>query len=292
MKLNRALGIRSIRFESLNDLLNTQPTLEANRRLMRILKANSLVGQIGADSWDAVINKAVNGDAYLLKELQERRRALSGLSKKEPLHSIVTLPKRRRRRCKGSQGDHLDIHRVYQGQLDKAWETRKKVELQSRSKLYTVLIDVGGLSRVEFSSSLWRGAVAFQITDELIKAGKSVKIVVGAAAVNVVDNGDIVTTDIVVKEHNEPLSMERLAAMSNIGFHRVFNFKARCYLDSRCANNMGHTANYLETNGPVDPTGTPQDVSHYVYVGRSVTQQQAVCNLKTIYSGLKLNEIK
>lgn len=293
MRINQKDNVYSVRFESLADLLAHEPTLEANKKALYNLRyqwsrrfiGTSVAGAAGAAE---VINNAVYGSDKLLNELEKRRKLLKRHDTTAQFE-FSTITKRKRKRVKRGQGDELDIHAVYQGQLDRAWSTREHVEIETNANLYTVFIDVGGLANVDFNDSLWRGVAAYKITDDLIKAGKSVRVVVGAAAKGVIvgSHNAIVTTDIIVKNYNEPLSMERLAAMSNIGFHRVFNFKARCFCESRISTLFGFTNDYLRNSGPIEDTGVKQDVSKYIYIDRSTSLHNAVNNLERIYKKIK-----
>lgn len=283
------IKVTSIRFDSLRELLDTTFENKGNEKVWADIKRYELSRSfINAPSPEAVIDKAINGDEETLRILEAHRSRLDR-TKREPQHMLSAQKKRRRKRVRADQGDELDIHKVYAGQLDRAWEARKHIEVDKDQNLYTVFIDVGGLARVQFSTTLWRGAVAYQIVDDLIKAGKSVKVVVGAAAVGVIkgDMRRVVTTDIVVKHYNEPLSMTRLAAMSNIGFHRVFNFMSRCLQPKGVEPSMGSTHDYLRNNGPIEDVGVAQDVSKYIYVDRCCSLSDALHNLEKIYGGLK-----
>jgi len=271
----------SIHFNSLGELMTAKPSNPHNQGNFDYVKTRPATFFLGDMNAEQVIQKAVVGDESLLKMLHKKASRLA--QGEYTSTSIETVQKRKRKRIKGAQGDELDIHAVYQGKLDRAWSSRKHVEIDAQASLYTVMIDVGATVAVGVDESMWRAVVAHKVADELITAGKSVRIIVGSGARNVISGSRIVTTDIVVKNYNEPLSMERLAAMSHAGFHRVFNFMARCMVEQNVNQSMGSSFNYLKDHRPAHM----EDSEEYIYVAQSVNEYQAKHNIKEIFDKIR-----
>lgn len=273
--------IVSIHFDSVIDLIDSEgPSSEhrINNQVFNKLKPGGTgrrdsnrggrwYGK-GVGSHDQVYGNALLGwqDGYsMMEELSNQLKFSTG---GKSINDKVV--KRRRKRRKGSQGDEVDIHKVYQGQLDTAWNRTIREEFDTQHQLVTIMIDVGTRGYVHANDTFWTGAVATLVVDELQKAGKSVKVIVGSAADGVsISNWKLTTTSIVVKNYNEPLSLERLAAMSYAGFHRTFNFLARCFTPYRLSTGMGSSVTKLNTQPPIQ-IQDEIDAGHtrYIYLKR------------------------
>lgn len=178
-----------------------------------------------------VIDKALIGNQKLYDSLQEKimllNRRCGQFSTDENLE-IVKKPKRRK--VWKDQGDELDIHKVYAGQLSEAWRTTVREAVSVKHSLITLFIDISGIATVDVFQSLWRSAVAVKMLDDLLKAGKSVRVIVGGASNGVYIGRNAPYTGcqaVTVKQYNESLSVDRLAAMSHLGFFRTFGFAAK-----------------------------------------------------------------
>ena len=139
--------------------------------------------------------------------------------------------RKRRKRSRGDNGMAVDMERVYNGQLETAWTRMKHVQkIQQSPRNVVVFIDVSTAASVSASSSLWRGALAFGITQYLIQAGYSVKVV-GGAIVRALYEGegskDVTTMSCTVKEYDSHISPDHLALVSSVAFMRHYVFKAQ-----------------------------------------------------------------
>lgn len=288
--------ITSVHFDSMHDLLEFKPT-ECNRttfgsRIDSNTKGTSWYGPGNHSSHD-VIKHAYEGWLEGYAELSNMLNKLdaTGHAKEE----MAKISKRRRKRYKSNQGYEVDIHAINQGRLDRAWTNIRRQVVDARHKLITVMIDVGGTAGEDVFASLWRAAVAVKLTDALISAGKSVRIVVGSYAVGVYDShpGYRTTTSIVVKQYNEPLSLERLAGMAHLGFHRVFNFKARAAHYWKCSYGYGASTNGLDKKENI-PLQFRQDLeegyTEYVYLSRSRNMASAQQSMKSALQQLHMGD--
>lgn len=209
-------------------------------------------GGMGGYSWlgcangQGVLKRVANGWPEGRAKAESMAEELDIPELKEPVASVI---ERKRKRRRGDFGNEVDIHRVNQGHCDTAWERIVKVNKTNQSKAVTLFINTGGLSEVQFDQSMWRAAATLAIYKLLSRAGRSVRVVVGSIAQDVYPSlgQHYATTAAVVKDFQEPLDIDKLAAMANIGYHRVFNFRARlCHSKLRCSNYMGRTVGGTE----------------------------------------------
>lgn len=134
---------------------------------------------------------------------------------------------RRRRKHFADFGDDVDMQRVYAGNLDRAWDSFKMVEDTTRPKAITIAVGVMGNHRVEPEQFFWRGATALLIADALTTAGISVRIIGYSHTEKVWKHGPRITRrQWVVKDHGQPLDLDRLTLMlCSGGFARHYSFK-------------------------------------------------------------------
>lgn len=116
----------------------------------------------------------------------------------------------RRKTVWGEQGDELDIHRVYCGQLASAW--RKQARPARRSVRHISLgVDCLILGNISAEVLFWRGAAVIRLCDLLTEFGYIVSVVSGfrGRTVQGHENLDCVVT---VKQPDQPVSLSDLAA--------------------------------------------------------------------------------
>jgi len=131
--------------------------------------------------------------------------------------SLATPVDRRRRNRRGPQGDSLDIHAVYRGQLDVAWT--RPVRTNARGPQRVDLVANMICSGAENAEVLaWRGAAAIAIADRLTAAGYQVRIIVGFGGRC---SGAPLSCRITVKDHGGPLDVSTAAAVMVPGFFRA-----------------------------------------------------------------------
>lgn len=131
---------------------------------------------------------------------------------------------KKRKRTKSNFGNELDIHKVYSGQLDRAWDATKIVQVNESLKFVTIVCDILQNWNVPALPSLWSMAVICTLADYIESCGKNVEIIVGGAGRGTNYNKQYTTISVCVKKYNERLAIERLCAMSHLGFARSFLF--------------------------------------------------------------------
>jgi len=292
----RRIGVvESIHFESLIDLIDTSEnsvSIHDNRWAYRKhISMTDLSGKDprwfgkGNNNYKDVMDKALSGDPAMLENLNDKI-SLFKKGEMENKFESRSVKKAKRKKVRAEFGEEIDIHKVYQGQLDKAWSSHKRIEIDVEHHLVTLFVDVGGLRNEKVSDSLWRAAVAVKVADDLIKAGKSVQVVIGSSCTNLHSEAEVVMTSIVVKKYNEPLSMERLAAMSHLGFHRTFNFGARAFSTGSISRTMGYSSDHCETIPPIQMYEDVESGSvKYIYIPRCLSLYDANMAIDNIYKG-------
>jgi hypothetical protein len=132
----------------------------------------------------------------------------------------------RRKLSRADQGDELDIHSVYAGNLDRAWTRR--VRKHTRTPLTVrIVVQTNLLAGMKPEELFWRGAAAVKLSDLLTTAGYNVEIVGALASEKVCgrEGVDFLAT-MMLKESKAPLDIEQLAGViCNAGFHRLFGFR-------------------------------------------------------------------
>jgi hypothetical protein len=128
----------------------------------------------------------------------------------EGITDAVTPKSVRRRRVWSDQGDALDIHRVYSGQLDTAWTRTVRSPANARI-LQTVVVDSLDSGGVSADVIFWRGAAVVTLADRLQAAGYAVEVV-SAWTGKVSSTGERMVCRVVCKPHSAPLDLPTLAA--------------------------------------------------------------------------------
>lgn len=136
----------------------------------------------------------------------------------------------KRKLTRADQGDELDIHSIYRGDLEHAWTSRRRKH--TRAKLTVRIVAQTNLLAAMYHEELfWRGAAVVKLSDMLTAAGYNVEII-GALASDKVDGKkfDFLCT-FPLKAASQPLDCEQLAGvLCNAGFHRLYGFRAYCAL--------------------------------------------------------------
>jgi hypothetical protein len=244
----------SVHFDSIVDYIEAKPSPE-NAELYKSLSNRSVSdarvfrGWFGpnASTYQEVTNLGLVGDKDLFQSLQDKvdkLRESLGMHRRDYSAAIKQV---RRVRERAAQGDELDIHSVYQGRLDVAWGRTKRIEMDHETKLVTLLIDNEDNANVNAEDTLWRSAVAVLLTEELEAAGKSVRIITyGASSGAFLGTRKNCTVTITIKDYNSSLSLDRLAAMTHIGFGRGPGFVAMTMQPYKVHRHLGGSVSYSD----------------------------------------------
>ena len=146
--------------------------------------------------------------------------------------SIPILANVKRRLSKGPEGDYLDIHQVYRGNISTAW-TKKRRKAGSGPKRFQLLTKLGANCSVKGEVLFWRGVAMAALAKSIVEAGHAVEIIGHSTVQDVFTNGrkrvsssEVVTVKL--KEFGMPLDLENLAVTACLaGFYRYFLFLIR-----------------------------------------------------------------
>jgi hypothetical protein len=169
--------------------------------------------------------------AYGWPELRERCiKMLNGIELDLPLFPTMSQV-RRRKRIRDEQGDALDIGRVWNGQLDTAWERPVRTERNAmNTKRITVAFDVTANAYVSNDMAMWRAALCTLLVDSLARAGRVFEIWVVDSTASPFTWGSHMPMKLwsawCVKRTGDPLLLDRVCAMVSVGFMRTAGFMA------------------------------------------------------------------
>lgn len=159
------------------------------------------------------------------------------------------------------QGDSLDIHRVFNGQLDAAWRRTKRRQMPAtRQVVITFPLFVSWMHSAE--KLFWCGAAALKLADLLTEAGYSVAIIGVHGTTN---NGNYCYDSLTVKTADQPLDINAVVvAMAFPGFSRTMGFKALMSIPFPITSGLG-TAIYDATE-PLEALGyLPEECAHGLF---------------------------
>lgn len=219
----------SFEWESFEDFLLD---FEASKKLdPAFVSAHLRDAGYGGDSWygtsggaKAVLEKTQNGWPELRTAMIDK---VKGMELEIPVFPSMTHTRRRKRQW-GEHGDTLDINRVWNGQLDRAWQRPVRVErLSQNMRRISLAFDVTANAGVTNESALWRGALCMLLVDSLARAGRTFEIYVIDSTIGAFPSGPRrLWTSWLVKSSSMPIVPDRLAAMVSVGYMRTVGFAA------------------------------------------------------------------
>lgn len=281
----------SVQFDSITDLMEVNSDLFPHENSISIGKI--INGTDERRNWygsylnsKQVLNSALLGDKVLYEKHLKSKVAV--LKEGECSSSEQSIKSIKRKTVYGSMGDELDIHKIYQGRADTAWRKTKRVEVAQKFHLVTILIDYGGCSSERVSDSLWRSAVAIKIYEELLKAGKSVRIVSGSlVGEGMIGTKKLLSTTIGIKRYNEQLSVERLAAMTNISFYRSAGFIAMYSQKRNTTDYLGRPMQLTENLSLQLQEEENMGHTKFVRIGRVSSRREAMHSVEQCYQQME-----
>lgn len=147
----------------------------------------------------------------------------------EKAAGTIKLPPKmdtRRRRVRGDQGDSLDIHSVYRGQLDRAWERMGKREVTS-PPMVSIVINSIIMASTDKTVISYRGAVGVVLCQLLERFGYRVRLVVARGGEARVSGGrdEKFSCRTIVKDYGKPLDRETVACATHPAMQRVLGIR-------------------------------------------------------------------
>ena len=184
------------------------------------------------------------------------------------------------------EGDTIDADRALVGQLE-FWR-RTERRLVSGTAPITVVAQWGGICDLSTEAMFWVGASALVACDMLESAGYSVAIVATNTSVCIGsddDNGKIMQTDVVLKDHGEPMRVDALASvLCHAGIFRTYGLQTMRNSAFSCTKGYGATRDAtsyeIESTrkrcGEIDPSA--------VVARRTETREDCITEIKRIIS--------
>jgi hypothetical protein len=139
-----------------------------------------------------------------------------GVDLMQEVSSQVTMPAPRQiRRVQRwmSQGDDIDMQKVWNGDLDTAWRGTHR-DYRSGPQRVRLLVDAIESGGEDSKTMRWRGVAALKLADALTEAGYSVQI---ESVINCKDSSDDQKRFVmrcIVKDYTQPVDLLTLAATS------------------------------------------------------------------------------
>jgi hypothetical protein len=171
-----------------------------------------------------------NGWPDGLKMIEEYSRQVTEL---DVLPSTAAIRRRRKRR--GDAGDDLHMDRVWNGDLDNAWDRMvKEPQIGKSVRHVSLFVNIWTQSGVNWRDTLWRAVAVIKLADALQRSGRHVRITAGMVSRDVYAGWRHPTVHAFrVKDYNEPMNMQNLALTVTAMFLRTMGWRMY-YLGERC----------------------------------------------------------
>lgn len=239
----------------------------------------------GVPTFDEAKSKTDNGWPELrdmLYPIIEKLKARVDLASVE----AVTIATRRRKRQRQDYGDSLDMHRVWGGHLDTAWERPVRRNILTPTQRYaTIFADLGMLASAGFTAGLWRAAAAYCMYEMLTRMGISTEIWTGDSGIGALAGfaPHLTWNGVRIKNYTETLNDERLAVMTSATFFRTYGFAVIHAMPYQVAYGLGVTG-----TGLVKPLRDRHQNGERVFrVGECLNEESAVQEVTRIINQLK-----
>lgn len=206
------------------DLSKREPPQTGNARAWQSYKGDSFITSRhssffnGIQSWREARELFEHGWTSGAEHLKALRQTFD--------FDLPAAKSRRRVTTVGADGDELRIDRALAGDWDHAWRTSRRVWQSGNTAidLYTAFGATADCSQEEL---FFRGVTGLLVADLLEQAGYVVTLTCGNVSLFRKQNFALVS-NIVVKESNEPLRIDSLAALAcHAGVFRTLGFRLK-----------------------------------------------------------------
>jgi hypothetical protein len=226
------MATHTVIYDSIAAALAARPT-EQNRDIVE----GSYAKHRGETSWfGPECNSAEDALALFARGWSD------GVARLSELRADSTFRPRsiRRRRVWCDQGDAVDIHRVYAGRLDQAWQ-RATRQTRAGSPRVSIVASLSISAGQTTSDLFWRGAAVCRLSDVLSEAGYSVEIIGLKANARLGEDGGHGVHAIPLKASEQPLDLANIAAaLCHSGFGRSACYNMLGTYPRRCRGNFGY----------------------------------------------------
>lgn len=233
----RSANVRHQHFDSIHEIMRMNPTLSGNMEKYR----SSVLERGKTDqSWWGWYGGFDKLNQMLDEGWPE------GLAKMDKYLGELSLPvmrSARRVKKRAAFGDEVDIQRIYNGDLERAWSTTER-QIGSAVGRHNAIIqvDVSTSASVSSEKAFWRGAAATALTKILVESGRNVQILITETTSDVfVKSRDYQLNTIMLKEFDQPMNIENVMLCTSVGFHRGYVFKAKLLEEKYvCQGSLGY----------------------------------------------------
>ena len=178
-----------------------------------------------SDSWDMGVKTTEHVSEFVKNGWPEGIVQLKGATKHFKATKAVVIKRKRRM---GAEGEFVDPHKVISGNLETAWESRKRTH-KPATKHVTLWCEVTTASNKRAEQMIWRGIAAAAATKLLQDAGYRVTVKGYVQLTNLASSGPKRGPTLLVftaKRGDEMLNLPRLtyllahaSAYRTLGFH-------------------------------------------------------------------------
>lgn len=132
----------------------------------------------------------------------------------------------RKRRIRADQGDELDIHAIYRGDLSKAWTKTKRQSRSGGIRSVALICNLSCNAGENANKLFYRGASVLKLAEALSEAGYSVAIYGGAGSDDIGrDNSRVSFAQFVeIKAEDQPLDTSSLASLIAMPAYKRIQF--------------------------------------------------------------------
>lgn len=304
MKMTQTGGDVSFEWESYEDFEKEIPELLTKHNGAGKRHMHDNIGHGGSDywlgtheGWRACLKKISTGWPELRTSLSK---LMEGVELELPVFPTLTHVRRRKRHF-ADHGDTLHMTKVWNGELDRAWQRPERVErLATNMKRITLAFDVTANASVSNAKAMWRAALCMLLVDSLARAGRTFEIYIIDSTSRPFDQwatfGSFLTnkpsgktphalwSSWCVKKANDPINMDRLCSMVSVGYMRTAGFLAMSAGPWIPANSMGSA---LNSGLPHSLRDREKDGEVVMRIGQCHSKAEALYHYKQVWQELE-----
>lgn len=191
------------------DLKQVPTNIESNTKLF-----NSIVDRHDYDEYES--NRWFGAPSQAEAEKRMRFGWAEGADRLQEIATKqIEFKSLRRRRFKSDQGDELDIHAVYRGDLSTCWTSTKRLNRSGGKRSISLISDISCHAGERSDELFWAGAAVLKLAETLSESGYSVAIY-GASGTCKIGDGKTkleIANFVELKSEDAPLDVSNLASI-------------------------------------------------------------------------------
>lgn len=187
--------------------------------------------------------------------------------------SVQQPQSRKRRRRRGPVGGDIDMDRVYSGQLDTAWTKTARLNKSAPATAH-ILVNTTVPARKNSDVIYWRGAVAWQLCQQLEQSGYSVRVSIACPVILFDGHDTEVTITVDVKQSYQ--RMNPTSMIAGIAHPAIFRLYMLAAIYQRSEYKVGSGLGKPDYGADVAPHG--HKGSKIFTIGHDVEGQKSAQN--------------